>query len=106
MVFSKFQILSHLNETSRAKWTSSAHSTIKDLEKLVAHIKVSSVDQIEKAENAYEHYVKRVDSMISDLRRQQKNDELEEFERKRKEVEEKERKEMERKLEVERERER
>lgn len=89
------KILSHLNATSRSKWTSSAHSTIKDLEKLVAHIKLSPVDQIEKAENAYEHYVKRVDTMIQDLRRQQKSDEMEELERKRKEVKEKGRVEME-----------
>ncbi|PIC37695.1 hypothetical protein B9Z55_016234 [Caenorhabditis nigoni] len=85
------KILSHLNENSRAKWTSSAHLTIKDLEKLVSHVKLASVDQIEKAENAYEHYVKRVDSMILDLRRQQKSDEVEELERKRREEEEKER---------------
>ncbi|CCD73149.2 Myosin motor domain-containing protein [Caenorhabditis elegans] len=101
------KILFRLNEHSRAKYTSSAHSTIRDLEKLVSHIKLttSANDHFEKAENAYEHYVKRVDSMIADLKKQQKSDELAEIERKRRESEEKERLEIEAKKEAERQRE-
>uniref|UniRef100_A0A1I7U3U4 non-specific serine/threonine protein kinase n=2 Tax=Caenorhabditis tropicalis TaxID=1561998 RepID=A0A1I7U3U4_9PELO len=99
------KILLRLNEASRVKYTSSAHSTIRDLEKLVAHVKLAKPEQLEKAENAYEHYVKRVSTMIADLKRQQKNDELEELERKRKEAEEKERQEAERKRREEEEKE-
>lgn len=49
--------------------------------------------------------MKRVDSMIADLKKQQKSDELAEIERKRRESEEKERLEIEAKKEAERQRE-
>lgn len=99
-------ILTRLNESSQSKWASSVQSTILDLQKLIKHMKIAKPDQSKKAKSAYEHYVKRVDSIILDLRRQRKNDELDELERRRRETEENQRREEETRIKKEKEEER
>lgn len=92
------RILSRLNESSRNKWENSAKAIIQELEKLVWHIKLAEKYQVGKAESAYEIYVTRVDSIILDLKKQQRDDELEVLERKRRETEKKEKREREMRL--------
>ncbi|CAI2349946.1 unnamed protein product [Caenorhabditis sp. 36 PRJEB53466] len=98
-------ILGRLTEASQNKWRQSADGTTRDLEALVVKIKNGeSVGEVEQAGKVYEQCVKRVDSMIADLKNQLKNDELAEMERRRRDAEEKERRKQEERAAAERER--
>ncbi|EGT39017.1 hypothetical protein CAEBREN_03457 [Caenorhabditis brenneri] len=98
-------ILARMNESSQDKWRESANVTTSELEELVKKIKNDELEaEIDRAVKCYEECVKRVDSIIADLKQQLENDELAEVERARKEAEEKERREIEEKAAAEKER--
>ncbi|CAB3410648.1 unnamed protein product [Caenorhabditis bovis] len=97
-------ILARMNEASQEKWRATADGTTRDLENLIASIRQTDMQsEIDKAVEAYEECVKRVDMIIADLKQQLQSDELKEMERKRAEQEERERRELEEKEALERE---
>ncbi|CAI5440350.1 unnamed protein product [Caenorhabditis angaria] len=98
-------ILGRLNESSKQKWESTASSTSSELENLVSTIKSTEIEaEIDRAVKKYEECVKKVDSIIADLKSQLETDELAEMQRKRAELAEKERREQEERETVEKER--
>lgn len=97
-------ILARMNESSQDKWREAADSTTGELDELVKTIKNDDLNtEIDRAVKCYEDCVKRVDSIIADLKLQLENDELAEVERARKEAEDKERREAEEKAAAEQE---
>lgn len=64
-----FQILARMNESSQDKWRNSADETTSELEELVSRIKNVDVEaEVDRAVKCYEECVKRVDSIIADLK--------------------------------------
>ncbi|CAI2322616.1 unnamed protein product [Caenorhabditis sp. 36 PRJEB53466] len=98
-------ILARMNESSKDTWSRPAEATTCDLEELVSRIRnVDEETEVDRAVKCYEECVRRVDSMIAELKNQLESDEFAEVERRRIEAEEKERRDIDEKAAADHER--